>query len=158
MEARISRALTQRLHLLEVVVPTPWSPPGHPERLGTYRVTGLSDVYTVHMGVNSLHTCTCPDYSGRQEPCKHIFFILFRVMNIDVQTWLDGADNGHVDTPVQAIARRESCDKCAICLETWSGRVPNEATRVCHQCRNALHMSCWNVWSQYGRGCPSCHT
>jgi hypothetical protein len=40
-----------------------------------------NNIYTVVINTNP--TCTCPDYSLRKNRCKHIFFILVRVMKVN---------------------------------------------------------------------------
>ena len=65
--ARLDRGLKQRLFLLEV------------KTRGEFAVQGTSgNVYTVKIKDNS--SCTCPDHMVRKNICKHICFILFRVL------------------------------------------------------------------------------
>ncbi|XP_010453208.1 PREDICTED: mitogen-activated protein kinase kinase kinase 1-like [Camelina sativa] len=63
---RILRALRHRIRLLN-------RPNG-----GTFHVLGATcNVYTVTLTATT--TCTCPD---RQKPCKHILFVLIRVLGL----------------------------------------------------------------------------
>lgn len=58
-----------------------------------YEVMGTTgNVYTVSI-VNS-PTCTCPDYTTRNKRCKHIYFVLTRIMKVkpnqeDIEKYLD---------------------------------------------------------------------
>jgi hypothetical protein len=58
-----------------------------------YEVMGTTgNVYTVSI-INS-PTCTCPDFLTRGKRCKHIYFILTRIMKVekiheDIQTYTD---------------------------------------------------------------------
>ncbi|KAL9279165.1 putative transferase chromatin regulator PHD family [Arabidopsis thaliana] len=63
---RILRALRHRIRLL------------HRPNAGTFHVLGATcNVYTVTLMATP--TCTCPD---RKKPCKHILFVLIRVLGI----------------------------------------------------------------------------
>ncbi|KAL1202215.1 hypothetical protein V5N11_018169 [Cardamine amara subsp. amara] len=63
---RIIRALRHRIRLL------------HRPNAGTFHVLGATcNVYTVTL--TATPTCTCPD---RKKPCKHILFVLIRVLGI----------------------------------------------------------------------------
>lgn len=63
---RIIRALRHRIRLL------------HRPNAGTFHVLGATcNVYTVTLMATP--TCTCPD---RKKPCKHILFVLIRVLGI----------------------------------------------------------------------------
>lgn len=46
-----------------------------------YEVMGTTgNVYTV--GIVNSPTCTCPDYTTRNKRCKHIYFVLTRIMKV----------------------------------------------------------------------------
>lgn len=63
---RILRALRHRILLL------------HRPNAGTFHVLGATcNVYTVTL--TATPTCTCPD---RKKPCKHILFVLIRVLGL----------------------------------------------------------------------------
>ncbi|ESQ41122.1 hypothetical protein EUTSA_v10014372mg [Eutrema salsugineum] len=63
---RIIRALHHRIRLL------------HRPNAGTFHVLGATcNVYTVTL--TATPTCTCPD---RKKPCKHILFVLIRVLGL----------------------------------------------------------------------------
>ena len=48
----------------------------------SYEVVGTTkNVYTVT--IKNMPECTCPDYIVRHNRCKHIYFILIRIMKVD---------------------------------------------------------------------------
>ncbi|KAJ6330173.1 hypothetical protein OIU76_008906 [Salix suchowensis] len=64
---RISRAIRQPLHLL------------HRSEASFYILGSTGNVYTVTL--NATPTCSCPD---RTTPCKHILFVLIRVLGVSL--------------------------------------------------------------------------
>ncbi|CAF3786003.1 unnamed protein product [Rotaria sp. Silwood1] len=78
IRVRIKRALDQRLYLLASSSTS--GEPIHRE----YRVFGQTgNVYTVT--ISNLPSCTCPDHVNGYL-CKHIFFVLHRVLKVDRQS------------------------------------------------------------------------
>lgn len=78
MATRKQRGLTQNLYLINF-----------DEQKGVskknFSVLGSTgNVYTVT--IQDIPTCTCPDYTMRHQRCKHIYFILLKVMLINVAT------------------------------------------------------------------------
>lgn len=79
--ARIGRAITQRLYLINQ---TDVSTPGNLER--KYAVLGSTgNLYDVN--ICKLPTCSCPDF-GRSRLCKHILFVQLKVLRIDSRSEL----------------------------------------------------------------------
>lgn len=58
-----------------------------------YEVMGMTkNAYTVT--INHTPSCTCPDHTTRHRRCKHIFFVLTRIMKVaedqeDIETYTD---------------------------------------------------------------------
>lgn len=70
--ARKQRGSTQTLFLIEIL-------DSDDMYQKSYSVMGSTgNVYTVT--IQDIPTCTCPDYTTRGNRCKHIYFILIRVM------------------------------------------------------------------------------
>lgn len=68
------RGLIQKLYLVETL------PATVPEEL-SYQIMGSTgNVYTVTISTNP--SCTCPDYQTRHNRCKHIYFVLLRIMQV----------------------------------------------------------------------------
>ncbi|QKF93927.1 zinc finger SWIM-type protein [Fadolivirus algeromassiliense] len=79
---RKQRGTTQNLYLIEILDSTELY-----QR--SYSVMGSTgNVYTVT--IKTTPECTCPDYTTRGNRCKHIYFILMRVMkcmNVDENSY-----------------------------------------------------------------------
>ena len=72
---RIERCYTDNIYLIESIQPEPDYPY---ER--QYLIMGNSgNTYTVT--ISNQPTCTCPDHTTRGNRCKHIYFVLIRIMN-----------------------------------------------------------------------------
>lgn len=72
--ARKQRGVTQKLFLVEAC-----KVEGEMER--KYVIMGSTgNIYTVSIKDNS--SCTCPDYKRRYKTCKHIFFVLLKIMKV----------------------------------------------------------------------------
>lgn len=77
MQRRIMRAYDDPLYLIESIPPEDEDDP-----IREFLVMGTTgNVYTVT--IENEPSCTCPDFQLRQRRCKHIFFILMRVMKVD---------------------------------------------------------------------------
>ncbi|GAB0495828.1 hypothetical protein MMPV_007135 [Pyropia vietnamensis] len=81
MQERLSRAFAHRLFL--VGVDTPAVAVGDDDdEARTYSVLGsTANVYTVI--IRQRPSCTCPDHIKRGDPCKHILFVMHRVLKVD---------------------------------------------------------------------------
>ena len=72
---RIERCYTDNIYLIESLPPEEEYPY---ER--NYLIMGNSgNTYTVT--ISNEPSCTCPDYTSRGNRCKHIYFVLIRIMN-----------------------------------------------------------------------------
>jgi hypothetical protein len=70
---RKQRGLTQKIYLIEIIQPTS-------ELIRDFIVMGSTgNVYTV--SIKYIPSCSCPDNTTRKKNCKHIFFILVKIMN-----------------------------------------------------------------------------
>jgi hypothetical protein len=96
VQDRIGRALHQRLFLLQAhnptsshQIPTHQVPTHQVPTHQSYQVAGLQGQYTVRLDTRARpqHTCTCPDFTRRLQLCKHAYFILFRVLRLDIAFW-----------------------------------------------------------------------
>lgn len=147
MEARINRALNQRLYFISSPSPD------------LYQIAGLTNEYDVKIDiVNDEHTCTCMDFKNRQEPCKHIFFVLFRLLRFDKDEWLVGKSFDYVtkdDTKKRRQLETEDTE-CAICYEEFN---ETEIT-YCDECGHRFHTECLTVWLKHApqSTCPQCRT
>ena len=140
MEARIRRALSQRIFLIDT------------KENQTYEISGLTDCYTVKIRQEK-HTCTCKDYERRQTHCKHIFFVLFRVLNISQDDWLvdQSLITGRVPRQLEEIDT-----ECCICIEEFQEK---DSCINCITCGHKFHILCINQWARHKKGsCPLCRS
>ena len=72
---RKNRSLTQRLYLIESCKIN--------ERLEREYIVMGSTGNVYHVIIKNSPVCNCPDYKQRNNRCKHIYFILIRIMNIN---------------------------------------------------------------------------
>jgi len=71
---RKQRGQTQALYLIETI-------PSTNKYIKQYDVMGSTgNVYNV--SIKTTPSCSCPDYTTRHRRCKHIYFILIRVMHV----------------------------------------------------------------------------
>lgn len=77
LQERLERASTQKLYLIQQSQVPDVASEGHVD----FTVLGSTgNVYTVQFG--HVPTCNCPDFTRRADMCKHIMFILLKVMGL----------------------------------------------------------------------------
>ena len=73
LQSRKERGQTQKIFLVACH--------GNTEYERSYDVMGTTgNVYTVR--VKTIPECSCPDYQTRNRRCKHIYFVLLRIMEL----------------------------------------------------------------------------
>jgi Ring finger domain/SWIM zinc finger len=88
LQERLERAATQRLYLIQQSEIPPMYDHHHQEegenhnRVHFTVLGSTGNVYTVVLGL--VPSCTCPDYCRRQDMCKHIMFVLLKVIGLEV--------------------------------------------------------------------------
>jgi len=137
-----------------------------------YSVMGSTgNVYTVTIKTNP--TCTCPDYTTRFNRCKHIYFILLRVMKCD-EDYVDEDSytnsellemfthipkithnlvvddkkkqlyNQLKDKKVSKVDQRDTDDACPVCLDELEN---GEELDYCkYSCGKPIHKVCYSMW------------
>lgn len=153
MNARIERALSQRIFLIERV------------DTHVFAVAGLTNNYRVTLSAENFrgHCCTCPDYVRRQDMCKHIAFVLFRVFKLNREAFLDNHDvlpDFAVEVKPDGPKRLEKEDEeCCICYERFD-ETTNDTFSHCDTCGHRIHDQCWTVWMQHNPSalCPLCRS
>jgi hypothetical protein len=157
-EARVKRAFCEPICLL-----------GSYGEAGGCRflVCGKSkQIYDVDITVSEAE-CTCPDFAFRHLHCKHILFVLFKVLGMPPERALSASWNILGGELTVALARWEanpqlsaaaadglSDDECPICFERFQGEVLR-----CAQCQHQVHSECIRKWSRASRrreSCPLC--
>lgn len=167
MEARISRALTQKMYLIQCGEM-------RPSRSILCDVEGSTGTtYVVELKKVGC-CCTCPDFAKRGEMCKHIFFVLVRVAKTPISEVQQDPDNfvlsddlttriKNAIDPTHAVTdafEARLTNECGVCYEDFTER--DKDLRKCMTCSKALHDSCMELWTRScaTRGqtwtCPYC--
>jgi len=163
MSTRKQRGLSERIFLLNATLQDDnWklSIKGSSKRI--YKIT-LS---------NNIIKCGCMDFSIRHKVCKHLYFILGRIINSDnltknVKEVDDMIDNyellskllklklsNHVCQDEEDIIYDKK-DTCCICFEEFG----KENVIQCEsQCKNTFHKDCINLWLSNNSSCPLCRS
>ena len=118
--------------------------------------------------ISNIPICTCPDFTTRGNRCKHIFFILIRIMketdpdkdefsDDDIKLMLQNknlfsvytANNITIEkykklTNDQIISAKGIDDLCPICLDEIN---IGEEYEFCKQdCNRCVHKICFSMW------------
>ena len=164
---RKERGKKQNIFLIETIPPT-----SKYER--KYDVVGMTgNVYTIT--ISNSPTCTCPDHTTRFRRCKHIYFILIRVMHVDeddedkakftneeLEKMFDSipditnnliADNKHreayeklKDKKDEPIKKKSINDLCPICLDDLDNG--DELDYCKYSCGKNIHKECFQMWAK----------
>lgn len=169
---RKERGKSQNLYLIERL-------PETDSLVRSYVIMGSSgNVYTVKISGNP--SCTCPDYQTRGRRCKHIFFVLIRIMkvtnedkaiytNADLTKMFENIPaitgnlmaDGNIkkrytsinnDEPVE---QKPTDDLCPICLDDLEN---GDAIDYCKfSCGKSVHVECFGMWTlTKGHTCVYC--
>lgn len=166
--ARVQRALSQqRIRLLNTTAP------------GEYLIQGSQDnTWVVHL--DAMHAeCTCPDHTQRGTVCKHLIFVLNRVLHKpvtgtqtvrellhDVPAVLPPVSTGECASDVLMRIWRAHPDwqeprytvgaECPVCFDVMDAT--HEYIWWCRrQCGNTVHRECFETCARLGNSrCPLC--
>ena len=131
-------------------------------------------------------SCNCPDFTNREQSCKHIYCLFFRVLQrkhhdaevaesyllneqfleeVSPEFILQWQRSGEpaqtqgiiLPTPQSASSPPRNIDEdCAVCFEALD--LVNSLW-CCKTCSNAIHQGCWSRWKVVNRStCPFCRT
>lgn len=156
---RKQRGIMQKLFLIETLVVK-----NELER--EYVIMGSTgNVYNVN--ITNKPTCTCPDYITRQNRCKHIYFVLIRIMKInnpdkkeytsdDLKFMFNSIPEiTNILCVNKQIKDKYTCSKnnqvtikdddiCPICLEDIKNGEEYEFCKA--QCGKCVHKLCFSMW------------
>ena len=166
---RIERCYTDNIYLIESLPPEEEYPY---ER--NYLIMGNSgNTYTVT--ISNEPSCTCPDYTSRGNRCKHIYFVLIRIMNIYDYTEEYYTDDelaqmflnipqvakdlmyqGERPTEQKEVNQKfEKDDVCPICLDPLENG--KELDYCKYSCGKTIHKKCFSMWEKSKGGiCVFC--
>lgn len=169
---RKQRGITQKLFLIETLTKKD-------EISREYVIMGSTgNVYNVTISFDPV--CTCPDYTTRANRCKHIFFVLVRIMKVydpdkmrytsnDLKNMFNNipeitnilcVDNDIKDKYIQSKNNKitiKNDDLCPICLDDIQN---GEEFEYCQaQCGKCVHKLCFTMWCKKNpANCLVCKT
>lgn len=171
---RLERALSQRMYLISAINAD------SEENLWNFEVEGnVGIIYNVEFNTHKM-SCTCIDYTARKKVCKHIYFIIGRIMNdIELVNQIGEKTNisifnirGNLSeklnlvlNPRLNIHKKEETDEeiapdghCTICFEEFKNS--QETVNNCGKCHNFFHKECINIWLKRAPNCncPLCRS
>ena len=166
---RIERCYTDNIYLIESIPPEEEYPY---ER--NYLIMGNSgNTYTVT--ISNEPSCTCPDYTSRGNRCKHIYFVLIRIMNtINYQEEeYSDLELAQMFLNIPEVAKNlmyqgenpieqkevnqkfEKDDVCPICLDPLENG--KELDYCKYSCGKTIHKKCFSMWEKSKGGiCVFC--
>ena len=166
---RLERALKQRMYLLgsEKISENNWS----------FQVEGFTgNNYNVLFKKSGLK-CTCPDSKKPHNICKHVYFIMVRILkervellqrNTNVFETFNDIDekfskilDNRIKDPLKSQESQEHFNilgkSCAICYEGYEDlEQGSEVLTKCPKCSNVFHLECMTIWLRRGSTCPLC--
>lgn len=157
---RIERCYTDNIYLIESVPPD-----SEEDTERTYVIMGHSG-HVYNVTISHRPKCTCPDFYLRGNRCKHIYFVLIRIMNIDNVTDKYYSDDDLTDMfrNIPPIAQNlmykgsdveinegkeveqkfEEGDICPICLDPLENGKELDFCR--YSCGKTIHSKCFSMW------------
>ena len=166
---RIERCYTDNIYLIESLPPEEEFPFKR-----KYLIMGNSG-RTYRVTISNRPNCTCPDYINRANRCKHIYFVLIRIMQISNYTDREYSDEEllemfenipHVarnlmyggEKPSEEKEVNQKFDKgdiCPICLDPLENG--KELDYCKYSCGKTIHKKCFSMWEKSKGGiCVFC--
>lgn len=149
MDRRIDRALSQPLYILDL-----------DEDKERVHISGLTNSYHIRLDRRrQSHTCSCPDFSKRDEMCKHLAYVYLRVFKLSRADIVEA--HGFPDLTRDTAELKTVCTEklteaeCPICYDDFdsSGHRP---VVLCTRCGKPFHDDCIQVWTREHDTCPMC--
>lgn len=158
---RKNRAYKDKLLLIDIISNT--------DKIQAEIVGTTGNIYDIEIKDNI--TCNCPDYKTRNRYCKHIYFVIERILKLqsdapinynDVKQIIDNKLN--LDDKITAsntiksvyfsiknkpnkiiTQRNEQDDLCPICLDLLNDG--DELDYCKYSCGKSVHKNCFTIWS-----------
>ena len=164
MATRKQRGLLERIYLLDAKVNSnEW----------VLTVKGQSkSIYKILLSDNKVK-CKCMDFNIRKNVCKHMFFILGRILKdskiINKVNKIEDIQNNFkiISDTLKVVLSSQISDKestnieydkkecCSICFEEFG----DEDIQQCElTCKNVFHTECINLWLASNNSCPLCRS
>ena len=163
MSTRKQRGLKERIYLLNAF--------RNNENEWTLSVKGSSNkIYEIKLSNNDVK-CKCMDFSIRGRICKHLYFIIGRVIRTNnllslinevddikinyelISTLLNDILKNHLQNNKIDNVCYDKNECCSICFEEF-GNEPVEQCQI--QCKNTFHSECIKIWISKNSTCPLC--
>lgn len=163
LNQRMNRGKTQKIYLVNRNVD---------DQAAKFNVMGTTgNIYEVKLSGSP--TCTCPDFCQRQNRCKHIFFMLAKIFNVNnphqekftkeeilqyITNYKTNIAKYNIKYDVKAncidVGVRGTDDDCCICLD---GVLNGEPYVYCKEiCGRCVHADCYNMVVKKTSKCPYC--
>ena len=157
---RIERCYTDNIYLIESVPPDP-----EEDTERKFVIMGHSG-HVYNVTITNRPKCTCPDFYLRHNRCKHIYFVLIRIMNIPnvtdksysdedlsemfmnippiAQDLIYKGDNIERNDGKEVEQKFEKGDICPICLDPLENGKDLDFCR--YSCGKTIHSKCFSMW------------
>ena len=157
---RIERCFTDNIYLIESIPPQN----NHPYERNFVIMGNSGHVYQVTIA--NYPKCTCPDYARRSNRCKHIYFVLMRIMNISNYNDYDYTNEELTqmflnippiaqnlvykgENPEEQKVVNQKFDKddvCPICLDPLENGKDLDYCK--YSCGQTIHKKCFKMWEK----------
>ena len=166
---RIERCYTDNIYLIESMPPEEHFP-----YIRQYLIMGNSGK-TYKVTISNSPSCTCPDYTYNYRRCKHIFFVLIRIMNTSnyYERKYTNEELSEMFLNIPEIAKNlmyegekpseqkevkqkfEKDDVCPICLDPLENGKDLDYCK--YSCGKTIHKKCFSMWEKSKGGiCVFC--
>ena len=168
---RIERCYTDNIYLIESIRPR-----DSEDKERKYVIMGHSG-HVYNVTISNKPKCTCPDFYLRHNRCKHIYFVLIRIMNIPnvtdksysdedlsemfmnippiAQDLIYKGDNIERNDGKEVEQKFEKGDICPICLDPLENGKDLDFCR--YSCGKTIHSKCFSMWvKSKGSVCVFC--
>ena len=166
---RIERCYTDNIYLIESLPPDEHFP-----YIRQYLIMGNSGK-TYKVTISNSPSCTCPDYTYNYRRCKHIFFVLIRIMNTSnyYERKYTNEELSEMFLNIPEIAKNlmyegekpseqkeikqkfEKDDVCPICLDPLENGKDLDYCK--YSCGKTIHKKCFSMWEKSKGGiCVFC--
>jgi len=157
---RIERCYTDNIYLIESIRPR-----DSEDKERKYVIMGHSG-HVYNVTISNKPKCTCPDFYLRHNRCKHIYFVLIRIMNIPnvtdksysdedlsemfmnippiAQDLIYKGDNVERNDGKEVEQKFEKGDICPICLDPLENGKDLDFCR--YSCGKTIHSKCFSMW------------
>lgn len=184
-ESRLDRAFKQRIYLMNVASDTNTDDVHHNDSFNFVVMGSTGKPYNVNIKGKGRVFCDCPDHSASHKLCKHLLFVLIRVLRIPKADVHQGyfvkrgflttaetiaacfdyissslyktldIDDGYVKQ--RAIEKEDYCPICFEELDILASSATEKVVYCKSTCGKSVHLACFNKWTMHkGATCVYC--